>query len=69
MKSPSESKVVVYSKLLTFPTSSSQATSGYGFVDLKLARQDFGDAVTMLKDLCRMLDGVAAWTGVWMRTT
>ena len=46
-----------------------EAISGYGFVDMKLARQEFGDAVKMLKDLCRMLDGVTDWTGVWMRTT
>jgi hypothetical protein len=44
-----------------------EAISGYGFVDVKLARQEFGDAIKMLKDLCRMLDGVADWTGVCLR--
>ena len=46
-----------------------EAISGHvhGLVDVKLARQEFGDAVKMLKDLCRMLDGVADWTGVCLR--
>ena len=34
----------------------------------QLARQEFGDAVKMLKDLCRMLDGVADWTGMCLRS-
>ena len=43
------------------------AISGYGFVDMKLARQEFGDAVKMLKDLCRKLAEVDDWTGRRMR--
>ena len=42
------------------------AISGYGFIDMCLNRGEFGDAVKMLKDLCKKLVGVRDWTGVYV---
>ena len=40
---------------------------GYGCVDMCINHGEFKDAVLMLKDLCKKLDGVHDWTGVFVR--
>ena len=40
---------------------------GYGCVDMCLNHGEFKDAVLMLKDLCKKLEGVHDWKGVFVR--
>ena len=41
--------------------------NGYGCVDMCLNHGEFKDAVLMLKDLCKKLEGIHDWKGVFVR--